>query len=440
MAILDIKDVAKLSPSTFKPNRRFDIDDVLQKMFLEIYEPISKRIPDDYFLDRLASAIFYRVPMLLELDRDLAGMNVLELGCGRGLKSIPWSSLFRRYWGVDLDPDVIAFAKGCAAATARDNVSFVAANVADIVKDPKRFGIDEPIDFIVMYAVLEHLTLEERESVMRIASEILAPGGMLLIAETPNRLIPHDGHSSFLHFFQQLPADLALNYIDRSSRPGAADMLKEADQNEALHRFGTSVSFHEFELFLTGARGNMPPIISNGWQFWPAFDEPIRRDELALADYFRAHALHAHPTFARYWIEAIFDFAESSQKPYSPGVRLPAPATSLNVERRPQCWTVDLYSGETGCDLTFDLNNLRDPFLQFDINVSEGAFGVFDSNNNQLGEYEIARLREARIGRWHARAAIDLSRFNTADGQLTLRPRGDGARLAVEGVFGDEAA
>ena len=108
----------------------------------------------------------------------------------------------------------------------------------------------------------------------------------MLIAETPNRLIPHDGHSTSLHFFQSLPTELAIAYIDRSPRQDAKAVASAADPVEALYRFGMGASYHEFELYFSGADGKTPSIVSDGWDFWQAFDEPIRRDELALADYF----------------------------------------------------------------------------------------------------------------------------------------------------------
>ena len=65
------------------------------------------------------------------------------------------------------------------------------------------------------------------------------------MCETPNRLIPHDGHSSFLHFFQTLPAELALAYITRSPRADAQAVAEAAgDREEALYRFGQGASYH----------------------------------------------------------------------------------------------------------------------------------------------------------------------------------------------------
>lgn len=138
--------------------------------------------------------------------------------------------------------------------------------------------------------MLEHLTLGERRSVLEAVHELLAGGGLLIVAETPNRLIPHDGHSTSLNFFQMLPTELALAYIGRSPRPEAQAIASAAHPEEALYRFGQGVSFHEFELFRTRS-GSLPKIVHGGWGLWTAFDEPVRRDELELSNYFSHHVL-----------------------------------------------------------------------------------------------------------------------------------------------------
>ena len=434
MDITSMADIERLTPSLFARHSRADIDLVVHRVFEQIYIPLSKTI-DPYSRDRLASGIFYRIPQLLGLGRDLDQMNALELGCGRGLKSIPWSTLFRRYWGVDIASENIALAKDAAGATALKNIDFIAANVADVLRSPGTYGIDEKIDFVIMYAVFEHFTLAEREIVLEGVRELLSPDGLLLIAETPNRLIPHDGHSTSLHFFQSLPPELAIAYIDRSPREDAKKIGGAADPIERLFRFGMGASYHEFDLYLHGADGAMPSIISDGWDFWQAFDEPIRRDELVLSEYFRNHDMSAHPAFSRFWIEAVFDFSRDASPATVPKLFVPKARADVIVQSKPQCWTLDLHSCENSSQLAFDITHAANPFLQLDIKHSAGVFGIFDSQDNQLAEYAIEDLRHARLLRWHDRCALDVSEF-TVSGEIFFRPLGEGSTLAVEGIIG----
>ena len=432
MTIIGI-DIARLSPSLFSNHPHNDLDAVVHSLFDDIYIPLSKTI-DSYSRDRLASAIFYRIPQLLGLGRDLGAMNALELGCGRGLKSVPWSTLFRRYWGVDIDSNNIALANDAARTTRRDTVGFMIANVADVVGNPRKYGVDEKIDFVIMYAVLEHFTPSERKVVLEGVREMLSPDGVLLIAETPNRLIPHDGHSTSLHFFQSLPTELAIAYIDRSPRQDAKAVASAADPVEALYRFGMGASYHEFELYFSGADGRTPSIVSDGWDFWQAFDEPIRRDELALADYFRDHDMSAHPAFARFWIEAVFDFSREVSST-TPKLFLPKAGTDVTVQSRPQCWTLDLHSCEPSGRLEFDISCAKSAFLQLNLTKSTGAFGVFDSKDRQLAEFTFEALTRARMPRWHDRCALDVSGYAGSE-RISFRPIGPRSTLTVEGIIG----
>ena len=72
-------------------------------------------------------------------------------------------------------------------------------------------------DMVLLFAVLEHLTQEERIRYLSfIWHEILRPGGYLIVVDTPNRLSYFDEHTSVMPFFHLLPPYLALRYFDRS--------------------------------------------------------------------------------------------------------------------------------------------------------------------------------------------------------------------------------
>ena len=106
-------------------------------------------------------------------------------------------------------------------------------------------------DFIIFYASLEHMTHHERISAIRTTWDMLPPGGLLSVVETPNRLWHTDPHTSLLPFFHWLPDELAFDYSRFSSRPNFRERYDNYDdEQQRLHflRRGRGVSFHEFVL------------------------------------------------------------------------------------------------------------------------------------------------------------------------------------------------
>lgn len=93
------------------------------------------------------------------------------------------------------------------------------------------------IDVFLLYAVLEHLTVSERLAVMRLARELVKPGGAIVVCETPNRLIYFDHHTAQMPFFHLLPDELALACYQRSEREdfrAAIDTAAEQGPEAAL--------------------------------------------------------------------------------------------------------------------------------------------------------------------------------------------------------------
>jgi SAM-dependent methyltransferase len=419
---LDETALEAMRPSALTPGRAApEADAAVRAALLEDFPRIRPMLrPDPYYLDRLGSAIFYRMPWLLGLGRDLSRLNAVELGCGPGLKAIPWSRLFRSYLGLDLDPEVIGFARRAAQAAGRRNLEFHAGNAADAVRDPRRFGMTGRIDVVVLYAVLEHLLPAERRQVLGLCREVLQEGGLVVLCETPNRLIPHDGHSSLLHFFQSLPPEIALEYMARSPRPGAAAAV--APGEAALYRFGQGASYHEFELWLAGAEGRLPGILSDGWSHWPLCDEPLRRDELWLNDYLEAHGPLAPPAFARFWLDAVFDgTAPAGATPAPPRLAEPEPLADAAVYRGRRFHEPDSVVVNAGGELRLSLAGAGAATLLLDLAQSAGEVALVDPAGRALTVLDVGLLRRSRFPRWHGSCAIDLSPFLPAR-EIVVRP------------------
>ena len=110
-----------------------------------------------------------------------------------------------------------------------------------------RLQVEQPqgtFDIVLIYAVLEHMTRDERLAAQREAWDKLVSGGILVMVETPNRLWFYDSHTAMTNFFLRLPDDLALRNTARTPRPRYTEVTDPMD----FVRWGRGVSFHDFDV------------------------------------------------------------------------------------------------------------------------------------------------------------------------------------------------
>jgi S-adenosylmethionine-dependent methyltransferase len=207
---------------------------------------IGRRDRDDHLFRRLDVARRQVVPWLDAAQR-LDGARLLEIGCGTGSATVALAEQGARVTGVDLCERSLRAAR-LRCELHGVEAGFVLGNAALVLDklDGERF------DWILFYASLEHMTFPERKQALRRAWELLAPGSLLGVVETPNRLWLHDSHTSLLPYFHWLPDDVAFEYSRRSPRAGFRECYRVPDADAQLHflRRGRGVSYHEFELAL----------------------------------------------------------------------------------------------------------------------------------------------------------------------------------------------
>lgn len=171
------------------------------------------------------------------LDRvfPLAGKRVLEYGSGPGSVSVAVAERAGSLIGYEIDRGAVEAARGYAAERGLENASFTTTSPEEIFAEVRAHAGE--IDVFLFYAVLEHLTIAERLEALRVAREVVADDGVIVVVETPNRLIDTDTHTSLLPFFDQLPAELALEYADRSPRDEFRDeMIAARDPSPTAER------------------------------------------------------------------------------------------------------------------------------------------------------------------------------------------------------------
>ncbi len=233
------------------------IEQSIRKNFHTDWRSEDKFTPEDYQIDlndhiinRLESDRRRIIPWL-NASIPLKGKKILEIGCGTGSSSVALAEQGAIVTGVDLDQGALLVAEDRKKEYNLD-INFHYVNATEV---QERFK-DEQFDLIIFFATIEHMIHEERMIALKKTWEMLKPGGMWVVLETPNRLWYFDGHTSNLPFFQWLPDDLALKYAKNSPRKDLADSISEPSDETMLHflRLGRGLSYHEFDLTMGDAR------------------------------------------------------------------------------------------------------------------------------------------------------------------------------------------
>lgn len=107
----------------------------------------------------------------------LAGLSVLDIGCGGGLLSEPLTRLGARVTGIDPAPGNVAAARAHAAAVHLD-IDYRAATVDDLAAGRERF------DIVIASEVVEHVT--DQPAFTAAACGLAKPNGLFLVS-TLNR-------------------------------------------------------------------------------------------------------------------------------------------------------------------------------------------------------------------------------------------------------------
>lgn len=219
----------------------------------------------------------------------LKGKRVLEIGCGTGSTTAaiaPWVDDVQAW---EILPIAIETAKVRTRLLGRENVHFRLVE-PDWIESATTMLAEAEFDFIYLHAVIEHLKIEERISLLRAIWRALPSGGAFCVYETPNRLNMFDWHSSWRPFMDWLPTDLACLYYGDGRQDFLSSKLAFAiddvskftpEVEEKLYRHGRGASFHEFDLAIGLKNMNIiadcTTIIERGvWQKDPRYTELLR--------------------------------------------------------------------------------------------------------------------------------------------------------------------
>lgn len=108
--------------------------------------------------------------------------RLLELGCGQGFHLCLQAANYPQahFVGIDFKPDHIAHASSLARAAELSNITFLQADVLDLVQDHSALG--QPFDLVVVHGVLGWVSPRVGAAVLDLSASTLRPGGLLYLS------------------------------------------------------------------------------------------------------------------------------------------------------------------------------------------------------------------------------------------------------------------
>jgi SAM-dependent methyltransferase len=114
----------------------------------------------------------YDRPAVLEVAGDVAGLRLLDLGCGPGLYAEQLAERGAAVYGIDQSPEMVRLASERVPPPAQFRVHDL--------NQPIDWMADESFDIAVMALVIHHL--DARRVVLSEAYRLLRPGGRLVVS------------------------------------------------------------------------------------------------------------------------------------------------------------------------------------------------------------------------------------------------------------------
>lgn len=225
-------------------------------------------------------------------------MTAIEIGSGTGSSTLAFASQVNKLISFEIDEKATNAAEARLRYFGLDNVQFHREPFSpevDIVKS------GEPVHMVVLCAVLEHMTLGERREALQTAWKLLTPGGLMVVTDTPNRFAIFDDHTSLLPYYSALPPDIQREYIRFSPRKDLVTSIErtpESDIAETITRWGSGISYHDFELAIGKEIHNY--IVLDGYEASLLSHYPDRMDDALLRMAFKHHEVPAHQAFTRH--------------------------------------------------------------------------------------------------------------------------------------------
>ena len=160
-----------------------------------------------------------RYDILSYLEQEnFEGKRILDFACGSGASTCVLARMFQssEIVGIELQGKLLEL-----AMLRRDHYGY--SNV-EFFQSPDSCNLHENLgnfDYIVLSAVLEHLLPNERKVLIPKLWQLLAPGGILFIDQTPFRYFPIEVHTTHLPLINYFPSKLACFCANKLKKRGS---------------------------------------------------------------------------------------------------------------------------------------------------------------------------------------------------------------------------
>jgi SAM-dependent methyltransferase len=199
--------------------------------------------------------------------RGCAGLSVLEVGCSFGhvTEFLAEQPEIGGITAFDTDPEFVAMVQ-----TKVDELDLRRVHDVRLLEPEATRRLPWPdgaFDVVLAIGVIEHLPERMRRAQVDEYYRLVAPGGLIAVLDTPNRVFPLETHSVGLPFVQWLPPRLAHRYA-RALRRRTYGSMTFADftadgggwRNASLADCLPSVGRDEFE--------DVTEALGYGWRFF----------------------------------------------------------------------------------------------------------------------------------------------------------------------------
>jgi SAM-dependent methyltransferase len=192
---------------------------------------------------------------------EVAGLRIVDFGCGSGANTVLLADRGAHVWGIDISEDLLRLAQRRLAVNSRQGATFIAGSAHDMPFP------DNSIDLVFGIAILHHLDLD---LVSREVRRVLKPGGRAIFQE-PVR------NSAVIRFLRSLIPYRAAD-ISPFERP-----LTDGE----LASFASGFSGWSVRAFALPhvQVGQVLPIAKQFWRTWYRWDRTLLRTAPRLARY-----------------------------------------------------------------------------------------------------------------------------------------------------------
>jgi len=205
-----------------------------------------------YFNEQVFTTEKYVIPFIEEASFPvIAGMSVLEVGCGEGGNLKPFLERGCRVTGVDISGSRIDHARiFLGDYTGNKALKLIAKDIYDTEDE-----LDGPFDLIIMRDVIEHI--HDQERFMGYIRRFLKPGGIFFIAFPPWHN-PFGGHQqvcrsrilSKMPYFHLLPEKMYRLVLKAGGerRDRIDDLLEIKKTGISIERFERILTKHGYDI------------------------------------------------------------------------------------------------------------------------------------------------------------------------------------------------